>query len=78
MQCARCRHENPPAMRFCGQCGAALLTRAMETLLFGVKPGDPITYAVAAATLVGVAMLASYLPARRAATVDPVIALRAE
>jgi ABC-type antimicrobial peptide transport system permease subunit len=61
-----------------GLIGAVLLTRAMETLLYGVKPGDPLSLAVAAATLIAVALLASYLPARRAAAVDPVIALRTD
>ncbi len=54
------------------------VTRLMADLLFGVSPGDPLTYAAVAVGLVGVALLASYLPARRAARVDPMTALRAE
>jgi predicted permease len=54
------------------------LTRLMTSLLFGVQPADPMTYAFVATALGAVAMLASYLPARRAAAVDPVEALRWE
>jgi putative ABC transport system permease protein len=57
---------------------AAWLTRLMETLLFGVSPGDPLTFASVAAILLAVAALACYLPARRATTVDPLIVLRTE
>jgi len=57
--------------------GAALgLTRLMSALLFGVSPADPVTYAAAALALTGVVMLASYVPARRAARVDPIETLR--
>jgi ABC-type lipoprotein release transport system permease subunit len=52
--------------------------RLLATLLFNVKPVDPITYAAASVGLLATAWLASYLPSRRAATVDPVEALRAE
>jgi ABC-type lipoprotein release transport system permease subunit len=52
--------------------------RLMKSLLFGISPLDPLTYVAAPVVLVAAAVLASYLPARRAAAVDPVIALRAE
>jgi putative ABC transport system permease protein len=50
----------------------------LTTLLFDLSPTDPATFATVAAVLALVAFLASYLPARRAATVDPMVALRAE
>ena len=58
--------------------GALLLTRLMEGLLFEVKPADPLTFSVVSAILTAVALLASYVPGRRATLVDPVIALRAQ
>jgi putative ABC transport system permease protein len=59
--------------------GAAYgLTRLMTTLLFGVGPTDPPTYAAVSATLAVVALVATYLPARRAARLDPVAALRTD
>jgi len=57
---------------------AAGLTRLMSSLLFGVTALDPLTYAAVAAILIAAAALASYLPARRATSVDPMAALRAE
>ncbi|HVL66814.1 MAG TPA: ABC transporter permease [Vicinamibacterales bacterium] len=61
-----------------GLAGAAALTRFMETLLFGVQPLDWVTYAAVAAGLGLTALVASYLPAARAARVDPAVALRFE
>jgi predicted permease len=62
----------------CGLCAAAILMRLMSSLLFGVSPVDPVTYCAVSLGLVTTAFLASYLPSRRAAAVDPVEALRAE
>ncbi|HEX8832495.1 MAG TPA: FtsX-like permease family protein, partial [Longimicrobium sp.] len=60
-----------------GIAGALMLTRVISAHLFGVGPMDPLTYAAVALGLTGVALLASYLPARRAARVDPIVTLRA-
>ncbi|HYK91858.1 MAG TPA: ABC transporter permease [Acidobacteriota bacterium] len=61
-----------------GLAAAAVLTRLLATLLFGVRPVDPATYVAVSAVLGAVALLASYIPARRASSVDPVEALRWE
>jgi predicted permease len=61
-----------------GLAAAAGLTRLMASLLFGVSPLDPVTFGAVAVALSAVALLASWLPARRAARVDPVVALRFE
>jgi ABC-type antimicrobial peptide transport system permease subunit len=57
---------------------AAGLTRLMSSLLFGITPLDPLTYLAVPLILVIATVVASYLPARRAATVDPIEALRTE
>jgi predicted permease len=61
-----------------GICAAAGLTRLMRSLLFAISPLDPLTFATVPLVLAAAALLASYLPARRAAAVDPVVSLRAE
>ena len=61
-----------------GVLGAAWLTRLMESLLFSVSRTDPLTFAAVPVAMIAVAVLACYVPARRAMRVDPVIALRAE
>jgi predicted permease len=61
-----------------GALGAVLVTRAMTSLLYGVKPFDPILFAVLSAGLTVVVILACYMPAHRATKVDPVVALRYE
>jgi len=58
--------------------GALLVTRYMETLLFGVKPIDVVTFVGVALGLVLVALIASLIPAKRATKVDPLVALRYE
>ena len=59
-----------------GLAASAALSRLMASLLFGVSATDPATYAAAAALLAGVAVVAGYLPSRRAARQEPVSALR--
>jgi putative ABC transport system permease protein len=54
------------------------LTRFITSFLYGVRAADPLTYAAVALALIGVAMLATYIPARRAMKVDPLVALRYE
>jgi len=61
-----------------GVAASAALTRLVSGLLFGVAPNDPLSFAIAAAAILVIALVSSYLPARRAAAVDPLIALRAE
>jgi predicted permease len=61
-----------------GLAAAAALTRFLESLLFEVRPGDPLTYAAVAGVLLLTALLATWFPARRATRVDPLVAIRAE
>jgi len=61
-----------------GTVAALFLSRTMTKMLFSVQPTDPVTFGSVALVLVGVALLACYVPARRATRVDPMTALRAE
>ncbi|MCZ6915370.1 MAG: FtsX-like permease family protein, partial [Gemmatimonadetes bacterium] len=61
-----------------GSAGALAATRLLTDMLFGVSPTDPATYFGVVLLLVGVAALASFMPARKASRIDPVAALRSE
>jgi putative ABC transport system permease protein len=63
---------------FIGLAGASALTRLLSGMLYAVKPGDPLTFALVSAFLVAIALLACWLPARSATRVDPVVSLRYE
>jgi predicted permease len=61
-----------------GLAGSLALTRAIRSLLFEVGPGDPVTLAAVSVVLAAIALLASYVPARRATRIDPMLALRCD
>jgi ABC-type antimicrobial peptide transport system permease subunit len=61
-----------------GLVGALALTRFMQGVLYGVATTDPVTFTLVAIGLLAIAVLASWLPARRAASVDPAVAIRYE
>jgi ABC-type antimicrobial peptide transport system permease subunit len=61
-----------------GLMGSLVLTRFLQTLLFDIKPTDPLTFGTLTILLAGVALLASFIPARKASRLDPLVALRHE
>ena len=61
-----------------GIAGAVAATRILASVLYEVRPGDPLTFAAVSVLVAMVALAANYVPARRAATIDPLVALRHE
>jgi putative ABC transport system permease protein len=74
----RCVLTRPTLLEMIHYPGAAALTRSLQGMLFGLTPLDPTTFLIVSAMFAGVALLASYVPARRAIAVDPLVALRCE
>jgi len=60
----------------CGLISSLYLTRFLRNMLFGIGPTDPLTLGTAAVVLIGVTFAATYIPARRATKVDPIVALK--
>jgi putative ABC transport system permease protein len=61
-----------------GVAGAVAITRVIRTFLWGITPTDPVTFMIVSAALAVLALVACYVPARRALKIDPIIALRIE
>jgi putative ABC transport system permease protein len=61
-----------------GLLGSVILTRFLQTMLFEIEPTDPLTFGALTTLLAGVALTASFIPARRASRIDPLVALRHE
>jgi putative ABC transport system permease protein len=61
-----------------GLIGSLMLTRFLQTMLFDIEPTDPVTFGALTRLLAGVALVASFIPARRASGIDPLVALRHE
>jgi ABC-type lipoprotein release transport system permease subunit len=61
-----------------GLVAAVFAARSLESLLYEVQARDPLVFAAVALVMIGVALIASYLPARRASAVDPVVAIRTD
>jgi len=59
-----------------GVAGAVVITRVIRTFLWGITPTDPVTFMIVTAVLAVLALVACYVPARRALKIDPIIALR--
>jgi len=61
-----------------GVAAALLLTRLLESMMYGVSPRDPIVFVLVGLVMIAVSLIACYVPARRAMKIDPIVALRYE